>query len=337
MQSTAKKATDDPHDFVVVPSDQVQVAPSDAEAVAPSDAEITGLLRAAARQRSESGGSETTDRSGSAPVPAVDTTFRATAVNNNVSARGPTFGRRLLRAVVALLLAIVIGAAAMTWQTLGYTAKKAMLKWAPKLALSASLPLDKLGLSAESAPAGEPAVADATPAQSAAPAQGTSEATPENRAPETSAPEKAAANPAASSSDTAQLLQSMARDLANLGQEVEILKASTAELKASQQKLSDKASEPNARAKAVSTPPRPSAGVAARRPVAAYSPTPALAAPLPAYRSAPSYSTAAQAAVAPPVPPAAAQPYVTPPAPLQSQVEPGLTSPPRPPLPVQQQ
>jgi hypothetical protein len=334
MQSTAKrKATDDPHDFVVIPSDQVQVAPSDA---APSDTELTDLLRAAARQRSESGSSDAPDRSGSAPVPAVDTTFRATAVNNDVSARGPTFGRRLLRAVVALLLAIVVGAAAMTWQTLGYTAKKAMLKWAPKLAISASLPLDKLGLSWESAPAGEPAVADATPAQSAAPAQGTSEAPPENRATETSVPEKAAANPAASSSDTAQLLQSMARDLANLSQEVEILKASTAELKASQQKLSDKASEQNARAKVVSTPPRPSAGIAARRPVAAYSPAPA--APPPAYRSTPSYSTTAtQAAVAPPVSPAAAQPYVPPPAPLQSQVEPGLTSPPRPPMPVQQQ
>lgn len=43
MQSGVKpKATDDPHDFVVVPSDQVRVAPSDAE--------ITDLLRAAARR-----------------------------------------------------------------------------------------------------------------------------------------------------------------------------------------------------------------------------------------------------------------------------------------------
>ena len=167
MQSTAKKATDDPHDFVVVPSDQVRVAPSGAEAVAPSDAEITGLLRAAARHRSESGGSETPDQSASAPMPAVDTTFRATAVNSNVRPRGTSFARRAMRAMVAFLLAICIGAAVLGWQTFGYTAKKAMLKWMPKFALTASLPLDKLGLGAGSAPASEPAVADAPPDQAA--------------------------------------------------------------------------------------------------------------------------------------------------------------------------
>jgi hypothetical protein len=332
MQSTAKKATDDPHDFVVVPSDQVRVAPSDAtEVVAPSDAEITGLLRAAARHRSESGSSETPDRSGSAPMPAVDTTFRATAVNGDVRPRGTTFARRAMRAVVALLLAIGIGAAAMTWQTFGYAAKKALVKWMPKIALSASLPLDKLGLNAESAPANEPAVADATPGEAASPAPSAPST------PETSAPEKATANSAVSSPDT-QLLQSMARDLANLGQEVEILKASIAELKTNQ-KISDRASEPNARAKMVTAPPRPPV-IVARKPAPLYSPTPA-AAPPPVYRSTQSYSTTTQAAVAQPVPPAAAQPYVPPPPPppppLQSQVEPGFTSAPRPPMPVQQQ
>jgi hypothetical protein len=333
MQSTAKKATDDPHDFVVVPSDQVRVAPSGAEAVAPSDAEITGLLRAAARHRSDSGSSETPDRSGSAPVLAVDTTFRATAVNDEVRPRGTTFARRAMRAVVALLLAICIGAAALTWQTFGYTAKKAVLKWMPKFALTASLPLDKLGFSTNATSGNEPAVADATPDQAASSAQSTA-ATPEN-----GAPEKAVANPAAPSSDQAQLMQSMARDLANLGQEVEILKASIAELKANQQKPSDKASEQNAKAKMVTAPPpRPSAIVAARRPAPLYSPTATSAAPPPAYRSAPSsYSSQpTQAAVAPPVPPPAAQPYVPPPVPLQSQVEPGFTSVPRPPMPVQQ-
>jgi hypothetical protein len=334
MQSTAKKATDDPHDFVVVPSDQVRVAPFDAEVAAPSDAEITGLLRAAAAHRSESGSSETPDRSGSAPTPTVDATFRATAVNGDVRPRGTTFVRRAMRAVAALLLAIGIGAAAMTWQTFGYTAKKALLKWMPKLALSASLPLDKLGLNAESAPANEPAVADATPGQAASPAP-SAPGKPEISAPETSAPEKAAANLAVSSPDT-QLLQSMARDLASLGQEVEILKASIAELKTNQ-KISDRVSEPNARAKMVTAPPRPPA-IVARKPAPVYSPTPA-AAPPPVYRSTQSYSTTTQAAVAQPLPPAAAQPYVPPPSPppLQSQVEPGFTSAPRPPMPVQQQ
>jgi hypothetical protein len=332
MQSTAKKATDDPHDFVVVPSDQVQVAPSDAEA-APSDAEITGLLRAAARHRSESGTGGTSDRSDSAPVPAVDTTFRATAVNDEVRPRGTSFARQAMRGLVALLVAIGIGAAALTWQTFGYTAKKAVLKWMPKMALSASLPLDKLGLGAGSVPASEPAVADATPDQAASSAQSTP-ATPEN-----SAPEKATANPTASSSDPAQL-QSMARDLANLGQEVEILKATISELKANQQKLSDRTSEQNARAKMVTASPRPPAIVAARKPAPVYSPTATSSAPPSTYRSTPSYSQTTQAAVPQPVPPLAAQPYVPPPppppaTPLQSQVEPGFTAP-RPPMPVQQ-
>jgi chemotaxis protein histidine kinase CheA len=331
MQFTAKrKTTDDPHDFVVVPPDQVQVAPSDtapSEAVA-SDAEITDLLRAAARHRSESSNGEATNRSSLAPVPTVDTRFRATAVNDAMPTRGPTFGRRAMRAVAALLLAMGIGAVALTWQTFGYAAKKALVSWAPKLALTAALPLDKLGLSTESAPANEPAVADATPA--AAPAQSTQSAP---ATPETAAPEKAAANPTASS-DTTRLLQSMARDLANVSQEVEILKASLAELKANQQRVSDRAAE-NAKARVAIAPPRPAV---AHKPTALYSPTPASApaAPPPAYRSPPSYSATTQAAMPPPAPPISTQPYAPPPpTSLQPPAEPGLASPPRPPMPVQ--
>jgi len=46
--------------------------------------------------------------------------------------------------------------------------------------------------------------------------------------------------PAAASADAAQLLQSMARDLATLGHEVEQLKASMEQLKASQQQNSER-------------------------------------------------------------------------------------------------
>ena len=325
MQSTAKrKATDDPHDFVVVSSDQVRVAPSD---------ELTDLLRAAARHRPEPGGSAAPDRSGSAPVPAVDTTFRATAVNDDVPTRGTTFGRRVMRAVAALVLAMGIGAAALTWQTFGYAAKKAVFKWAPQWAITTSLPLEKLGLNTKSTPADEPDVADATPAQAA------SQGAPEGGTPDNGTIGNSVASPAVSSSDPARLLQSMARDLANVSQEVEILKASIAELKASQQqttrdlaKVSDKASE-NAKAKVVTAPPHP-AVVAARKPAPIYSPTPSPAPPPPPYRAPPSYST--QAVVTPPAPSTAAQPYVPPPPiPLQPQVEPGFTSAPRPPMPVQ--
>jgi len=332
MQSTAKrKATDDPHDFVVVSSDQVRVAPSDND-------ELTDLLRAAARQHSESDNSTAPNRSGSVPVPMVDTTFRATAVNDAVPARRTAFGRRAMRAIAALVLTIGLGAAALTWQTFGYAAKKAVFKWAPKFAISASLPLEKLGLSAKSSSPDDPAAADATPAQAASLAEGAVNGAPENDTPGNAVAGNTLANPAASSSDPAQLLQSMARDLANVSQEVEILKASIAELKASQlQTTRDlaKTSEQSAKAKMITAPPRP-AVAAVHRPSPTYSPTATPAPPSPAYRPAPSYSPATQAAAPPPAPSTAAQPYVPPPPiPLQPQAEPGFASVPRPPMPVQ--
>jgi hypothetical protein len=316
MQTNVKpKAPDDRRDFVVIPSDQVRVAPSDAE--------ITDLLRAAARQHSEAGAHAAPDPS--VPVPAVDTTFRATAVNDDAPARGQTFGRRLMRAVAALLLAMGIGAAALTWQTFGYAAKKVLLTWAPKWAIVASLPLEKLGLAPESKPSDD--AADAPPAQAAAPAQ--------TNTADSGAPANAAANASTPSADSTQQLQSMGHDLANANQEIEALKASIAELKASQQQMSrdlakaasDRVAEQAARAKAA----------AARKPAPPpYSPTTTAAAPAPAYRPSPS-AYSAQAAVPQPSPQATAQPYVPPPPmQLRPQADPGLPSTAmRPPMPVQ--
>jgi len=315
MQTNAKpKATDDRRDFVLIPADQVRVAPSDAE--------ITDLLRVAARQHSEAGAQAAPNPS--VPVPVVDTTFRATDVNDNVPARGPTLGRRLMRAVAALLLAMGIGAAALTWQTFGYAAKKVLLTWVPKWAIVASLPLEKLGLAPESRPAESP-VAEEASAQAARDVQNATGG---------GAPENAAANTAAPSSDTAQQLQSMGRELANANQEIETLKAGIAELKASQQQMSrdlaktasDRAVEQAARAKAA----------AARKLAPPYSPTATAAAPAPAYRPNPS-AYSAQAAVPQPSPQATTQPYVPPPPmQLRPQADPGLPSTaPRPPMPLQ--
>jgi len=321
MQTGVKpKATEDSHDFVVVPSDQVRVAPADAE--------IANLLRAAARHHSEAGVRVASDSSVPATVPVVDATFRATDVNEGVPAKG-SFVRRATRAFVALLLALGIGAAAMSWQTFGYAAKKALVSWAPKWAIAASLPLDKLGLGTNSTPSDDPAAA--TPAQPAATAQSASDG---------STSENAAAATVVPSSDTAQQLQSMARDLANANQQVEALKGTIAELKAGQQqmardlaKVSDKLAEQNAKAKLAATAPRAPAP-AAHRPTPVYSSTgyPPPATPPSAYRPAsPPYS--AQASAVPPPPPAA-QPY--PPAPqIQPQADPGVVgSAPRPPMPL---
>jgi hypothetical protein len=321
MQTGVKpKATENPHDFVVVPSDQVRVAPADAE--------IANLLRAAARHHSEAGARAASDPSVPATVPVVDATFRATDVNEGVPAKG-SFARRALRAFAALLLALGIGAAAMSWQTFGYAAKKALVSWAPKWAIAASLPLDKLGLGANSTPSDDPA--EATPAQPAATAQNASDgSTSENAAASTVVP-----------SDAAQQLQSMARDLANANQQVETLKGTIAELRAGQQqmardlaKVTDKLAEQNAKAKLSATAPRPPAP-AAHRPAPVYSSTgyPPAAPPPPAYRPTSSpYS--AQASAAPPPPSPAAQPY--PPAQqIQPQGDPGVVgSAPRPPMPL---
>jgi hypothetical protein len=326
MQTGVKpKATDDPHDFVVVPSDQVRVAPSDAE--------ITDLLRAAARHQSEAGARAASDSSTPSSVPAVDTTFRATDVNADVPARR-SFARRAMRAVAALLLTIGIGAAALSWQTFSYAGKKALLSWAPKWAIAASLPLDKLGLGTHSTPSDDPP-ADARPAEAAAPAQSASDG---------DASGSAAAATAAVPPDPAQQLQSMARDLASANQQVETLKASIAELKASQQQMArdfaNKLAEQNAKAKIAAAP---RSAPAAHRPAQVYSstgyaPPPTQVAP-PAYRPTTSpYSASAQASVvqAPP-PPAVAQPYAPPPTQIQQQADPGVVgAAPRPPMPLSQ-
>ena len=321
MQASATpKTTDDRRDFIVIPSDQVRVAPSDAE--------ITDLLRAAARQHSEAGSRATSDPEATGSVVAVDTTFRASAVNDDLPARGSSFGRGLMRAVTALLLAAGITGAAFGWQFFGYAAKKAVGRWLPQIALTTTL----FDFGSQSKPTDQPtadAQADAATDPAAAPAQNPADG---------AAADNTAANTAAPSSDTAQQLQSMANDLANANQQIETLKASIAELKAGQQqmardlaKASDKLAEQNAKAKVATAAARPPV----HRPAPVYSPTAtyspaATAAPSPAYRPAPS-SYSAQAAMPPA--PAAAQPYAPPPPiPLQPQADPGV---PRPPMPVQ--
>jgi chemotaxis protein histidine kinase CheA len=327
MQSSVKpNANDDRRDFVVIPSDQVRVAPSDAE--------ITDLLRAAARQHSESGARVSPDHEATAPVPTVDTTFRAT-VSDDSPARGSTLGRRLMRALAALLVAAGITGAALGWQFFGYAAKKVVGRWLPQLALTSSLTMDKFGFGSESKPAEKPTDATADAAQAAAPAQAAADSTTPDNSASAAPANTATAATATSPPDSTQQLQSMAHDLANVNQEIETLKASVAELKASQQqmahelaKTSEKLAEQGAKAKLANTAPRP----AAHRPASSYSPTSTYspsAAPPVAYRPAPS-SYSVQAAVPPP---ATTQSSVPPPIPLQP--EPGSTSVPRPPMPVQ--
>jgi hypothetical protein len=188
---------------------------------------------------------------------------------NNVQVPGdrPSFGRPAVRGFVGLLLAACIGVAAVAWQSYGDAAKPIIARWAPQLVLTSSLPLENRGAPAQqSPPAVQASAATAAPPQPAPLAQ--------------TAAEGVAPTAAAPSRESAQLLQSMARDLATVGQENEQLKASIEQLKTNQEQMTRdnaraaeqfkasqeqmardiaKASERSLRPKKSAPPPRPTA------------------------------------------------------------------------------
>src|SRR6267154_1817401 len=145
----------------------------------------------------------------------------------------PLFDRPAVRGFTGLLLAACIGAAAIAWQS-PYRDAAIIATWAPQRVVTSSPPLENPGLA--------------------------------QTAPEDVAPTAAALSP-----ELTQLLQSMARDLATLGQGMELLKASqeqmardnanaAEQLKASQEQMARviaKASEQSLRPKI--SAPRPTA------------------------------------------------------------------------------
>ena len=308
---TAKRG-DDPHDVVVVAPDAVRVAPSDEE-------ELSSLLQQAARRHSDVRAAPdiAVDR-----VPPVDTTFRPGSIDDvRVPGGRRSTAGRALRGFMALLLAACIGVAAVGWKAYGDVAKRQIAKWTTQFVLISSLTSEQPASATQPAPLAVPADA---------------------ASPQPSPPAQAAAETAAPSADPAPSLQSMARDLAGMTQQVEQLKASIDELKASQQQMSHdlakaseaKASEAKAsevkasevRASEASPrpriPPAPPRAVVARvrKPVTSYPPPQVLV---------------------PPASPQAAAPYVPRQAEPQAQfaaeppqADPELSSVPRPPMPL---
>jgi hypothetical protein len=300
MQSTLNpKQTDDPHDFIVLAPDAVRVAPADEE--------LSNLLHEAARLSSKPQTPTESDFSAGPPVPPVDTRFRPADVNNvQVPGHRRSIGRSAVRGLTALLLTACIGGAAIAWQSSGNVAKQIIAKWAPKLVLTSLLPVEQSGPPAQPAPpAVEMAAAEAAPPQSASPAP---------TAPDGVAPTAAAAP----SAESTQLLQSMARDLATVGQEVERLKASIEQLKAGQQQMSRDVAKASERSR-IPAPPQRSAAATARRPMPPFPPPQAAAAPMLPQAAAPSVPRQVEP-----------QPQAT----TQPQAEPELASVPRPPMPV---
>jgi len=148
----------------------------------------------------------------------------AAAKNVQVPGDRPSLVRPAVRGFIGLLLAACIGVAAIVWQSsYGDAAKQMIAQWAPQFALTSSLPPEKPALPVQPAPPERQATAASpAPPQPAPPAQVTAEAI---------------APTAAASPQSAQLLQSMARDLATMGQEIEQLKTSILQLKTNQEQM----------------------------------------------------------------------------------------------------
>jgi hypothetical protein len=175
------------------------------------------------------------------PIPPVNMMFRPAAAINNDQVPGdrPSIGRRAVRGFTRFLLTACIGGAGVAWQFYGDSAKQIIASWAPHLVLTSSPLLQNQAPPGQPSPPTVQAVdVNAAPTQPAAPAQ--------------TAPKGVEPNVPAVSPDSAQLLQSMARDLASVGQEIE-------QLKASQQQMSRdvaKRSEQNRRPRISAPPPR---------------------------------------------------------------------------------
>jgi hypothetical protein len=191
------------------------------------------------------------------------------AARNPSAALGrlPSRGRPVLRGLIGLLLAACIFITAFVSQSShGDAAKLIFARWAPQLILTSSLPMEpwlpvRPSPSAVRVAAAEPAASQPTPLA--------------QPAPQDVAPTAAPVSP-----EVAHLLQTMARDLANVEQGIEQLKASqeqmaidnakaVEQLKASQEQMTRliaKASEQNLRPKTSAPPSRPIASLT-RKPV----------------------------------------------------------------------
>jgi hypothetical protein len=233
MQSTPNLRDTDPHDIFVIdpdvslaaradkaPLDQLYEVLSHNSAPRPPDP-APAQVRPAAELRIAP------DFSASAAAPSLDTAARADAPTDDIqlgeteiSAHQPPTSK-FARSVVMSLFALVSATGAVAWQHYGDDAKAMVANWTPPLAL-ASLASTAKPATTEPAPTAQAAVADQVAAPASASAQ-----------PAANAP----AAPATVALEQAQQLQSMARDVAAMGQQIGELKATIEQLKASQAQM----------------------------------------------------------------------------------------------------
>jgi hypothetical protein len=319
MQSTAKVNQTDPHDGPAIAPDVIPVTWADKVL-----ADITRdarTIQPESRQQDRQPQPHAPTSAVAVPAPAVDTTFRAAAVGDIKPARAKPPRRKWVGQVIMIFLfALVSAFAAGIWKHYGGPARQMIAEWtplisewAPQFALASSPPTEATASTDQpAAPAEQTAAADQTaPPQDGATAAAAPAAAPPASAPPASAPVAPAL--ASASPDSAELIQSMQRDLAAMGQQIEQLKVTIAELKANQQPATPVAARtPEARSSEI-------------RPTEARPPAPA---PRPRV-------TAVQPP--PPQPPRPAPPLVRRPPPVQASAAPmQLASPPPPPAPPAQ-
>jgi hypothetical protein len=216
MHSTLNPQQSDPQRVLIARVDEELARTR--EQIAQADEQLSKLMRDAARNPSDH--------------PQSHTNTVRPAVRRNL----PSPGGRAMRGFIGLLLAACIGVAAIVWQSsYGDAAKRIIATWVPQLASTSSQPFENPALSARPISPTAPVVA----AQTASP-----EAAPLGR----TASQDVAPTAAPVSTELAQLLQTMARDLAAVEQGIEQLKASqeqmasenaktVEQLKASQQQM----------------------------------------------------------------------------------------------------
>jgi hypothetical protein len=317
MQSTLTPQDADPHDTFVIEPDVVLAARVDQAPLDPVQEILSQHAHRVAYTDSEI--------SAGASTPAVDTTFRASAADSVAGIRGERpMAPWVKRALFAFLFAFCSAVAAEAWKHSDAT-RQTISAWVPPFVLAWS-PTAEKPAPAEPPEATQAAAADQTPTQPASAEQ------PSN-AP---APAVAAASPAESAppSQTPSVqspsVQSVAHDVAAMGQEIAQLKATIEQLRAGQAQMSHdlaKASMPSQHPKVATLPPRPVLAPPVRKPRPAYTPpSAAMASTLP-----PLPPAAPAALTPPPVSPMLSQPAPLPQTTRQPDGEPVV----RPPMPLQ--
>jgi hypothetical protein len=226
MQSTPNLRDTDPHDVFVIEPDVSLAARTDK---APLDLLYDVLSHNSAPRPPGPELRVGPDFSAVSPTPSVDAATLGTVADDipvndikladsEISAHQPATSK-LARAVVMSLFALGSAIAAAAWQHYGNDAKAMMARYAPPFTLASFASTDKPATSEQPAAAAVQAPAtDQAAAQPAPPA--------DNAAPAT----------ATASPDQA-MIQSMARDLAAMGQQINELKASIEQIKASQPQM----------------------------------------------------------------------------------------------------